>query len=235
MADNSKWWALGAICIATFMLLLDVTIVNVALPDIERDLNADFNDLQWVINAYALTLGAVLLTAGSVADRIGRRRVFTTGLVVFSLASLACALAGSPLALNLARGVQGLGGAAIFATSLALLAEAFQGNRERSIALAAWGATTGASVAIGPLVGGLIVEAASWEWIFLVNLPVGVFAVALTLMRVSESRDPDAGPIDWPGLVLFSAALGALIFGLQRGNAEGWGSTPIVAALGGAA
>jgi EmrB/QacA subfamily drug resistance transporter len=235
MAENSKWWALGAICIATFMLLLDVTIVNVALPEIERDLNADFNELQWVINAYALTLGAILLTAGSVADRIGRRRVFTAGLVVFSLASLACALAGSPLALNLARGVQGLGGAAIFATSLALLAEAFQGNRERSIALAAWGATTGASVAIGPLVGGLIIEAASWEWIFLVNVPVGAIAVALTLLRVRESRDPDAGPIDWAGLVLFSTALGALIFGLQRGNAEGWGSTVIVSALSGAA
>jgi EmrB/QacA subfamily drug resistance transporter len=235
MAENSKWWALGAICIATFMLLLDVTIVNVALPEIERDLNADFNELQWVINAYALTLGAILLTAGSVADRIGRRRVFTAGLIVFSLASLACALADSPLALNLARGVQGFGGAAIFATSLALLAEAFQGNRERSIALAAWGATTGASVAIGPLVGGLIIEAASWEWIFLVNVPVGAIAVALTLLRVRESRDPDAGPIDWAGLVLFSTALGALIFGLQRGNAEGWGSTVIVAALSGAA
>jgi EmrB/QacA subfamily drug resistance transporter len=235
MAENSKWWALGAICIATFMLLLDVTIVNVALPEIERDLNADFNDLQWVINAYALTLGAILLTAGSVADRIGRRRVFTAGLVVFSLASLACALADSPLALNLARGVQGLGGAAIFATSLALLAEAFQGNRERSIALAAWGATTGASVAIGPLIGGLIIEVASWEWIFLVNVPVGAIAIALTLLRVRESRDPAAGPIDWAGLVFFSTALGALIFGLQRGNAEGWGSTVIVSALAGAA
>lgn len=217
------------------MLLLDVTIVNVALPEIERDIDADFSDLQWVINAYALTLGATLLTAGSVADRIGRRRVFVAGLVLFSLASLACGLAGSPLELNLARGVQGLGGAAIFATSLALLADAFQGTRERSIALAAWGATTGASVAVGPLVGGAIIEAASWEWIFLVNVPVGVVAVALTLMRVRESSNPNAGPIDWPGLVLFGAALGALIFGLQRGNEEGWGSTVIVGALGGAA
>jgi EmrB/QacA subfamily drug resistance transporter len=233
--DNSKWWALGAICIATFMLLLDVTIVNVALPDIERDLGADFSELQWVINAYALTLGATLLTAGSVADRIGRRRVFVTGLVLFSLASLACGLAGSPLALNLARGAQGLGGAALFATSLALLADAFREKRERSVALAAWGATTGASVAIGPLVGGLIIEAASWEWIFFVNLPVGVLAVALTLMRVRESRNPDAGPIDWAGLGLFSVALGALIFGLQRGNDEGWGSTVIVSALAGSA
>jgi EmrB/QacA subfamily drug resistance transporter len=231
--DKSKWWALAAICIATFMLLLDVTIVNVALPEIERDLGADFSDLQWVINAYALTLGATLLTAGSVADRIGRRRVFVVGLVVFSLASLACGLAHSPVALNLARGVQGLGGAAIFATSLALLADAFRERRERSVALAAWGATTGASVAVGPLAGGLIIEAASWEWIFFVNVPVGVVAVALTLSRVRDSRNPDAGPIDWAGLVLFSAALGALIFGLQRGNDEGWGSTLIVSALAG--
>jgi EmrB/QacA subfamily drug resistance transporter len=213
------------------MLLLDVTIVNVALPEIERDLGADFSELQWVINAYALTLGATLLTAGSVADRIGRKRVFVAGLIAFSLASLACGLAHSPLALNLARGLQGLGGAALFATSLALLADAFRENRERSIALAAWGATTGASVAVGPLVGGLIIEAASWEWIFFVNVPVGVVAVALTLMRVRESRNPDAGPIDWAGLVLFSAALGALIFGLQRGNDEGWGSPLIVSTL----
>jgi EmrB/QacA subfamily drug resistance transporter len=235
MAENSKWWTLAVLCVATFMLLLDVTIVNVALPEIERDLDADFSDLQWVISAYALTLGATLLTLGSVADRVGRRRVFTFGLVLFSLASLACGLAESPLTLNLARGVQGLGGAAIFATSLALLAEAFQGDRERHIALAAWGATTGAAVAIGPLVGGLIIELASWEWIFLVNLPVGVIAVTLTLLRVRESSDPDAGPIDWPGLALFGAALGALIFGLQHGNEEGWASTPIVATLAGAA
>jgi EmrB/QacA subfamily drug resistance transporter len=235
MTEHSKWWALAAICIATFMLLLDVTIVNVALPKIESDLDAEFSDLQWVVNAYALTLGATLLTAGSVADRIGRRRVFTFGLVLFSLASLACGLADSPLALNLARGVQGLGGAAIFATSLALLAQTFQGNRERATALAIWGATTGASVAIGPLIGGLIIELASWEWIFFVNVPVGALAVALTLMRVQESSDPDAGRIDWAGLVLFSAALAALIFGLQRGNEEGWGSTTIVALFIGAA
>jgi EmrB/QacA subfamily drug resistance transporter len=233
--ENSKWWTLAVLCVATFMLLLDVTVVNVALPEIERDLGADFSDLQWVISAYALTLGATLLTAGSVADRIGRRRVFTFGLVVFSLASLGCGLAESPLTLNLARGVQGLGGAAMFATSLALLANAFPGSRERSIALAAWGATTGAAVAIGPLVGGLIIEIASWEWIFLVNLPVGVIAVALTLLRVRESSDPDAGPIDWPGLLLFSGLLGALIFGLQRGNEEGRGSPLIVATLVGAA
>jgi EmrB/QacA subfamily drug resistance transporter len=235
MAKNSKWWTLGALCIATFMLLLDVTIVNVALPAIALDLHADFSDLQWVISAYALTLGATLLTAGSVAYRIGRRKVFTFGLVAFSLASLVCGLAQNPLTLILARGVQGLGGAAVFATSLALLAAAFPGTRERRTALAVWGATTGASVAIGPLVGGLIIAAASWQWIFLVNLPVGAIAVAVTLLRVRESKNPSAGPIDWAGLVLLGGALGALIVGLTRGNAHGWGSGPIVATLGGAA
>jgi EmrB/QacA subfamily drug resistance transporter len=233
-APSSKWWTLAVLCIATFMLLLDVTVVNVALPGIERDLGASFSDLQWVISAYALTLGATLLTAGSIADRFGRRRVFTFGLVLFTLASLGCGLAGSPLALNLARGVQGLGGAAMFATSLALLADAFQATQERRVALAVWGATTGAAVAIGPLVGGLIISVASWKWIFLVNLPVGVIAVTLTVLRVRESRDPDAGPIDRAGLVLFATVLGGSIFGLQRGNTDGWGSAPIVASLGGA-
>jgi EmrB/QacA subfamily drug resistance transporter len=234
-AESSKWWTLAVLCVATFMLLLDVTVVNVALPGIGRDLGASFGDLQWVISAYALTLGATLLTAGSIADRVGRRRVFTFGLVLFSLASLGCGLAGGPLALNLARGVQGLGGAAMFATSLALLADAFQGVRERRVALSVWGATTGAAVAIGPLVGGLIIAVASWKWIFLVNLPVGVIAVTFTLLRVRESRDPNAGPIDWAGLVLFATVLGGLSFGLQRGNADGWASTTILVTLGGAA
>src|SRR3954451_7346013 len=135
----AKWWTLVAVCLATFMLLLDVTIVNVALPSIERDLGSSFSDLQWVIDAYALTLAAGLLTAGSVADLIGRRKVFVAGLIVFSIASGLCGLATTPLFLNLARGLQGVGGALMFATSLALLASAYQG-RDRGTALGAWGA-----------------------------------------------------------------------------------------------
>jgi EmrB/QacA subfamily drug resistance transporter len=230
---DRKWWTVIAVCTATFMLLLDITIVNVALPSIERDLDASFTDLQWVIDAYALTLAALLLTGGSLADRVGRRRVFLIGLVAFTVASVLCGLATSPLTLNLARALQGIGGAFMFATSLALLASAYSG-RDRGTAFGLWGATTGAAVAVGPLVGGVLTEGIGWEAIFFVNVPIGIAAVALTVARVEESKDPHAGPLDWPGTVLFSGALFLLIFGLIRGNPEGWGSPVIVAALGGA-
>ncbi len=227
---DRKWWTLIAVCTATFMLLLDITIVNVALPSIERDLGADLTDLQWVIDAYALTLAALLLTGGSLADRVGRRLVFVIGLVVFTIASVLCGLAGTPLTLNVARAVQGIGGAFMFATSLALLASAYSG-RDRGTAFGLWGATTGAAVAIGPLAGGVLTEAIGWEAIFFVNVPIGIAAVALTLTMVEESKDPDAGGLDVPGTVLFSLSLFALIFGLIRGNAEGWGSPLLVGAL----
>src|SRR5919202_6376793 len=149
--DPRRWWTLVAVCVATFMLLLDITIVNVALPSIRDDLGASFEDLQWVIDAYALTLASFMLTAGSLSDLFGRRRLFVLGLGLFTVASLLCGLSDSPTALNLSRALQGIGGSAMFATSLALLAAAFRG-RERGVALGIWGATTGASVAIGPLV-----------------------------------------------------------------------------------
>src|SRR3954452_16405188 len=228
--DANRWWTLGAVCVATFMLLLDVTIVNVALPDIQKDLGSSFQDLQWVVDAYALTLAAFLLTAGSLADRVGRRRVFVAGLALFTVASGLCGLSTSPTALNLSRALQGVGGAAMFATSLALLAAAFTG-RERGTALGVWGATTGASVAVGPLVGGVLVEHVSWQSIFFVNLPIGLAAIAVTLRMVGESRAPDPDPIDWGGLITFSAGLFALVFALVRGNSEGWGSAQIVGLL----
>ena len=231
---GASWWTLGAVCVAVFMLLLDITVVNVALPDIQRSLDASFSDLQWVVDAYSLTLAALLLTAGSLADRLGRRRIFTTGLVLFTLASVGCGLAGSPLVLNLARGVQGIGGAAMFATSLALIASTYHG-RARGIALSVWGATIGVAVAIGPLIGGLLTESLGWEWIFFVNVPIGIGAVLVTVRRVGESRDPNARGIDWAGLVTFSGALFLLVFALVRGNAEGWGSPLIVGFLAGAA
>ena len=229
-----KWWTLLATCVAMFMLLLDITIVNVALPEIQRDLGASFSDLQWVVDAYSLTLAAFLLTAGSLGDRLGRRRVFAAGFAVFTVASLACGLASSPTSLNVARAVQGVGGAAMFATTLALIAQEFVG-RERATAFGIWGATVGGAVAIGPLVGGALTDALGWEWIFFVNVPIGLAAIALTLLRVTESRGSDAQRIDWAGVITFSSALFLLIFGLVRGNAEGWGSTTIEASLIGSA
>ena len=162
--------------VAIFMLLLDITVVNVALPDIQRSLHSSFSDLQWVVNAYSLTLAAFLLTAGSVADLIGRKRVFVAGLVVFTAASAVCGLSSSPLMLNLARAVQGTGGAMMFATSLALLAEAFHG-KERGTAFGVFGAVTGAAVAVGPVLGGVITSGIGWKWIFFVNVPIGAIAV----------------------------------------------------------
>jgi EmrB/QacA subfamily drug resistance transporter len=225
-----KWWTLIAVSVAIFMLLLDITVVNVALPDIQRSLHSSFQDLQWVVNAYSLTLAAFLLTAGALADRFGRRLVFTTGLVVFTLSSAACGLAGSPLALNLFRAVQGTGGAMMFATSLALIAQAFHG-KERGVAFGVFGGVIGAAVAVGPVVGGVITSGIGWEWIFFVNVPIGIGAVALTLSQVSESRDPDARGVDWLGLLTFSGSLFLLVFALIQGNEQGWGSTRILSFL----
>ena len=229
-----KWWTLIAVSVAIFMLLLDITVVNVALPSIQSALKSSFSDLQWVVNAYALTLAAFLLTAGSVADLIGRRRVFALGLVVFTVSSAVCGFSTTPLMLNLARAVQGVGGAMMYATSLALLAQAFHG-RERGTAFGVFGAVTGAAVAVGPVVGGIITSGIGWKWIFFINVPIGITAVAITLARVVESRDPGARRVDWIGLVTFSGALFMLVFALIEGNEHGWGSTRIVSLLGGSA
>jgi EmrB/QacA subfamily drug resistance transporter len=229
-----KWWTLIAVSVAIFMLLLDITVVNVALPDIQRSLHSSFSDLQWVVNAYSLTLAAFLLTAGAVADLIGRRRVFVTGLIVFTASSAVCGLSSSPLMLNFARAVQGTGGAMMYATSLALIAQAFHG-KERGIAFGVFGGVIGAAVAIGPVVGGVITSGIGWEWIFFVNVPIGIAAVFLTLSQVSESRDPNATGVDWIGLVTFSGSLFLLVFALIQGNEYGWGSTRILAFLIGSA
>ncbi len=225
-----KWWTLVLSSIATFMLLLDITVVNVALPDIQRDLDASLSSLQWVVDAYSLMLAALLLTAGSLGDRLGRKRVFSLGFGVFTFASFLCGISGDPTLLNLARGLQGVGGAALFATSLALIGQEFHG-RDRATAFGVWGATVGGAVAVGPLVGGLITEHFGWEWIFFVNIPIGLMAIALTEVRLVNVAAQDPQRIDLPGLVTFSGGLFLLIFGLIRGNAEGWGSGLIVASL----
>ena len=229
-----KWWTLVLSSIATFMLLLDITVVNVALPDIQRELDASLSSLQWVVDAYSLMLAAFLLTAGSLGDRLGRRRVFSLGFGVFTLASFLCGVSGDPTLLNLARGLQGIGGAAMFATSLALIGQEFHG-RDRATAFGVWGATVGGAVAVGPLVGGLITEHFGWEWIFFVNIPIGAVAIVLTELRLANVAAQDPQRIDLPGLVTFSGGLFLLIFGLIRGNPEGWVSATIVASLAGSA
>src|SRR3954463_3505195 len=212
-----KWWSLLAVCLATFMLLLDITVVNVALPDIQKDLDTDLTGLQWVVDAYTLLLASFTLTMGTLADRFGRRRLFVIGVGVFTLASLLCGLASSATFLHLARGLQGVGGAAMFATSLALIAQEFQGP-QRGTAIAAWGSTIGGAVAVGPLVGGALTDGLGWEWIFFVNVPVGVLTMVVATLRVPDSRNPDAGGIDWLGVITFSGSLFLLVFGLIRAN-----------------
>ena len=230
-----KWWTLMAVSVATFMLLLDITVVNTALPSIEQDLGASFTDLQWVVDAYALSLAALVLIAGSLADRLGRRRLFVAGLAIFSVASGLAALSPDATFLNVSRAIQGVGGAVMFAVSLALIAQEFPAGRERGSAMGAYGATIGVAVAIGPLVGGVLTDALGWESVFYLNVPIGIAAIAVTYAKLRETRDPNATRIDWPGVVTFSAALFALVLALLRGNVEGWGSTPIVALFAAAA
>ncbi len=229
-ALDRKWWTLIAVCTATFMLLLDITVVNVALPDIQQSLHSTFSDIQWVVDAYSLTLAAFLLTAGVIGDMFGRREVFAVGLGVFSAASLTCGLSTSSLMLNLSRAAQGVGGAIMFATSLALIAAAFTG-RERGTAFGIYGAVLGGAVAVGPLVGGAITSGIGWRWIFFVNVPIGILAIGITLTKIQESKDPNHRRVDWIGFISFSSALFLLVFALIRGNDDGWGSTLIVSML----
>jgi EmrB/QacA subfamily drug resistance transporter len=228
--SGNKWWTLVAVCLGTFMLLLDVTIINVALPDIETALHASFSDLQWVVDAYALTLAALLLTAGSLADMYGRRKLYVVGLIVFTLASLLCGIASSTLELQLFRALQGVGGAVMFAVSLALLADAFRG-KDRGVAFGVWGAITGLAVAIGPLLGGVLTTELSWRWIFFVNLPIGIAAVGIALTKVAESRSPQAQRPDWIGFGLFTVALASLVYGLIESNEESFGSVRVLGCL----
>jgi EmrB/QacA subfamily drug resistance transporter len=232
---TTKRWTLAVVCAATAMLMLDIAVVNTALSRIAKDLHADLGGLQWIVDAYTLALATTVLTFGSLADRFGRRRLFTAGLVVFTVSSAACAAASDITMLNIARAVQGMGAAVMFAVSLALLANAFPEAKERSGALAAYGATIGASFAIGPLVGGLLTSGLGWQWIFLVNIPLGLACLWITRARVQESRDPRARPIDWAGQSVLTGGLFLLVLALLRGNEDGWSSTLIVAELAGAA
>ena len=227
---EKKWWTLVVVCAATFMLLLDITIVIVALPTIQSELHASFGEVQWVIDAYALTLASVLLTAGSLADRYGRRLLFSIGLVVFTLGSLLCGIAQSPIMLILSRSAQGFGGAILFATSLALLAQSFHG-KERGIAFGIWGAVTGVSAGLGPVLGGVITTGISWRGIFLVNLPVGIAALIITRLKVDESKTPHAARPDWAGFATLTAGLVSLVYGLIRAGEIAWSDAGVAICL----
>ncbi|MFG2966010.1 MULTISPECIES: MFS transporter [unclassified Streptomyces] len=228
------WGPLTAVCLGTFMLLLDVTIVVVALPDMATALHASLTDLQWVVDGYALALAALLLGAGAAADILGRRRVHVAGVVVFAAASLLCGLASGPGTLVAARAVQGVGAAAMFATTLPLIASVYQG-RQRSAALGVWGAVSGAAAAVGPVVGGLLTAGPGWRWIFLVNLPVSVVAIWLTLRVVPESRGPRGMRVDWAGTVAFAVFAGGLTYGVVRAGEDGWTASAALGAFAAAA
>ena len=227
---DTRRWTLIAVCVTTFMLLIDITVVNVALPRIQRDLHAGLTGLQWVVDANALALAALILTAGALSDRYGRRLLFAFGVVVFTGASALCGGAWSIATLDIARAIQGVGGAALFATALALIGHQYRGH-DFFRAIAIWGATIGAAVASGPLVGGLLTDGLGWRWVFFVNVPVGCFALFVALRRMVESRDEGAVRTDVAGLVTFSAALFLIVFGLLRGDSEGWTSALILSTI----
>jgi EmrB/QacA subfamily drug resistance transporter len=225
-----KNWTLAAVCLGTFMLLIDVTIVIVALPSIRASLHTSFSDVQWTIDAYSLSLAALLLPAGSLADILGRRRVFAGGVTIFTVGSLLCAVAGSGAMLVACRALQGVGGATMFATALALLAQTFHG-RERGFAFGVWGGCASLASAVGPLVGGLLTSALSWRWIFYLNLPLGLIAIAITLTRVQEFRPPRARSVDVPGGAVFTLGLVALVYGLIQSSRRGWGDGVVIGAF----
>ena len=236
-APKERWVKLATllvVCVSTFMLPLDYTIVSVALHDIQIELSASFIDLQWVVNGYTLTFAASLLAGGTFADLFGRRRLFLTGLTLFMLSSLACGLAPVAAVLNIARAVQGIGAAIMLAAALPLLVREFEGP-ERARAFGIFGAVIGIGAALGPFLGGFIVGAFGWRWAFLVNVPVTAAVIALAIWGVRESKDPNAGGVDWGGFVTFSGACFALVLALITGNDAGWNSARTVGLFGGAA
>jgi EmrB/QacA subfamily drug resistance transporter len=222
-------WTFAITSIALFMVTLDNLVVTTAIPVIRDDLNASLESLEWTVNAYTLTFAVLLLTGAALGDRYGRRRVFAIGVGVFTLGSIGAALAPTVELLNLARAVQGLGGAIVMPLTLTILSHAVP-REKRGLALGAWGGISGLAVAFGPLVGGAVVEGLAWQWIFWLNVPIGLALIPLGLMRLQESRGP-ASRLDLPGLGLASAGLFGIVWGLIRGNGQGWTSPEIVGSL----
>jgi EmrB/QacA subfamily drug resistance transporter len=224
-SERTKWLALALLCAVQFMVVLDIAIVNVALPSIQTDLGFSQENLQWVISAYALVFGGFLLLGGRLADILGRRQVFMAGLVIFSVGSLLCGLAWSDESLIAARALQGLGAAAITPSALSILTTTFAEGRERNIALGAWGAVGGFGAAAGVLMGGILTDLLSWEWIFFVNIPVGIAGLVLAPILLNESKDAHGQSHDVPGAILVTSGLSLLVLGITQGYSWGWGST----------
>jgi EmrB/QacA subfamily drug resistance transporter len=221
-SDRRRWFALALLCAVQFMVILDVSIVNVALPAIQTDLGFSQDNLQWVFSAYGLVFGGFLLLGGRLADILGRRIVFMVGLVIFTVASLLSGLAWSDESLIGARALQGLGAAAITPAALSILTTTFTEGRERNIALGAWGAVGGAGAGAGVLAGGILTDLLSWEWIFFVNIPVGVAALVLSPILLFESRDAHGQSHDIPGAVLVTSGLALLVLGITQGRQWEW-------------
>ncbi len=222
-----KWWTLAAVSFGLFMIMLDNTVVNVALPSIQRDLGASVSSLQWIVTGYALTFAALMLIGGKLADAYGRRLIFVVGIGVFTLASLWCGLAGSETELIAARIIQGSGAALMNPATLSIIAATFP-PRERGTAIGIWAGVSALALAIGPLVGGLLTEHLGWNWIFYVNIPVGIVGVAASYAFINESKDDTHVRLDLPGLFTSALALFALTYGLIEANGYGWGSARIV-------
>jgi EmrB/QacA subfamily drug resistance transporter len=228
--ENRRWWTLGALCFALFMIMLDNTVVNVALPAIKADLGITQSELEWTVAAYALTFASLLLTGGKVGDLVGRRKVFMVGLVVFTLSSLFCGLSSSGTELIAARAVQGVGAALMMPSTLSIISATFA-VRERGMAIGIWAGVSALALAIGPLLGGIITEHISWNWIFYVNVPIGAAGVLAAILVVPESRDTSHEQrLDVPGLLTSGIGLFAIVFGLIEGHNFGW-TSPLILSL----
>src|SRR5437870_8099127 len=229
--ENRRWWTLGAMCFALFMIMLDNTVVNVALPSIQRDLKASISSLEWTVNAYTLTFAVLLVTGGRLGDIFGRRRMFLFGVAVFALSSALIGLAPSQHWLVAGRAIQGIGGAFMMPGTLSIISNTFP-PQERGRAIGTWAGVSALALALGPAVGGALTEYVSWRAIFFLNLPVAVGALVVTLYAARESRDPSVDrTVDYPGIAALSVGLTALVLALVEGNRWHWGSAPIVALL----
>src|SRR5881396_3430453 len=226
--ENRKWWTLVAVAVGLFMIMLDNTVVNVALPSIQKDLGIGISELEWVVNAYALTFGVLLLTGGKLADLVGRRRIFIIGLVIFTASSLACGLANGAEVLIAARTVQGIGAALMNPATLSIITATFP-PRQRGTAIGIWAGVSALALAFGPLVGGVITQDINWSWIFFINIPVGIAGVAGALVFIDESRDTSHEQrLDLPGLLTSAIGLFALTYGLIETNDHAWGSARVL-------